>query len=168
MTLKRLGSDHYFNNCAFVFAETGSLNHFWRDLEVIIVLAITYLFLQKQKVLMTLKRRSTWTRPLRRQWRWTWVTIPLPACRNTQTTARLVCCRAYLPVNTARLRPAEGQFLKFVARGFLRVLRFPPLHRLMVQLIKYSSNKCDFNTVELNRWAVPLYRVAHNTTCCMW
>ena len=25
---KRLGSDHYFNNYALIFAETGSLNHF--------------------------------------------------------------------------------------------------------------------------------------------
>ena len=36
-------------------------------------------------------------------------------------------------------------FLKLVVTGFLRVLQFPPfLHRLMVQPIKYSSNKCEF------------------------
>ena len=34
--------------------------------------------------------------------------------------------------------------------GFLRVLRFPPLlHQLMVQPIKYSSNKSDCNSVKL-------------------
>ena len=60
-------------------------------------------------------------------------------------------------------------FLKLVARGFLRVLRFPPLlHRLMVQPIKSSSNKCDFNSVKPNSWAVPSYHVARNTTCCTW
>ena len=42
-------------------------------------------------------------------------------------------------------------FLKLVARGFLRVLRFPPLlHRFNDSANKISSNKCDFNSVKLN------------------
>ena len=42
-------------------------------------------------------------------------------------------------------------FLEFVVRGFLRVLRFPPLlHRLMVQPMIHSSNKCHFISVKLN------------------
>ena len=66
-------------------------------------------------------------------------------------------------------------FWKLVTRGFLRVLQFPPLlHPLMVQPIKYSSNKCNFNSVELNSWAVPLWHVTRHVACdkrwmcCTW
>ena len=55
--------------------------------------------------------------------------------------------------------------------GFL-----PSFIGLMVQLIKESSNKCDFNFVKLNSWAVPSYQVARYLTlardkrsmCCTW
>ena len=42
-------------------------------------------------------------------------------------------------------------FFKLVARGFLQVLRFPPLlHRFNDSANKISSNKCDFNSVSFN------------------
>ena len=52
----------------------------------------------------------------------------------------------------------------------------PSIIGLMVQPIKYSSDKCDFNSVTLNSSAVPSYQVAHNMTlacdkrsmCCTW
>ena len=55
--------------------------------------------------------------------------------------------------------------------GFL-----PSFIGLMVQPIKQSSNKCDFNSVKLNSWAVPSYQVARYMTlacdkrsmCCTW
>ena len=55
--------------------------------------------------------------------------------------------------------------------GFL-----PSFIGLMVQPIKQSSNKCDFNSVKLNSWAVNSYQVARNMTlardkrsmCCTW
>ena len=53
--------------------------------------------------------------------------------------------------------------LKPVARGFLRVLWFPPLlHRFNDSANKISSSKCDFNSVKRNSWAVPSYQVARN------
>ena len=56
-------------------------------------------------------------------------------------------------------------FLKLVARGFLRVPRFPPLlHWFNDSANKISSNKCNFNSVKLNSWAVPSYQVACNMT----
>ena len=55
--------------------------------------------------------------------------------------------------------------------GFL-----PSFIGLMVQPMKLSSNKCNFNSVRLNSWAVPLYQVARNmilahykySMCCTW
>ena len=55
--------------------------------------------------------------------------------------------------------------------GFL-----PSFIGLMVQPIKWSSNKCDFNSVKLDSWAVSSYQVARNMTlagdkrsmCCTW
>ena len=55
--------------------------------------------------------------------------------------------------------------------GFL-----PSFIGLMAQPIKQSSNKCDFNSVKLNSWAVPSYQVARSmtlardkrSTCCTW
>ena len=56
-----------------------------------------------------------------------------------------------------------SHFLKLVVRDFLWVLRFPPLlHSLMVLANKMKPNKCDFNSVKLNSWVVPLYHVAHD------
>ena len=53
--------------------------------------------------------------------------------------------------------------LNLIIRGFLPVLRFPPLlHQLMVQPIKQSKIKCDLNSVKLNSWAVPSFQVAHS------
>ena len=55
-------------------------------------------------------------------------------------------------------------FLKLVVRGFLRVLRFPPLlHWLMVLAKVPQKYLCDFNSVKLNSWSVPSYQVAHDT-----
>ena len=58
----------------------------------------------------------------------------------------------------------------------LTVIRIIWFIGLMVQPIIWSSNKCDFNSVKLNSWAVPSYQVARNMTlardkrsmCCTW
>ena len=39
---------------------------------------------------------------------------------------------------------------------------------LMVQSIKWSSNRCDLNSVKLNSWAVSSYHLVRITTCCIW
>ena len=64
---------------------------------------------------------------------------------------------------------SSGVFSRY--SGFL-----PSFIGLMVQPIKVSSNKCDYNSVKLNSWAVPSYQVARNMTlardkhsmCCTW
>ena len=66
-------------------------------------------------------------------------------------------CRQHPKRRTVtRVRYRSGHmwhFLKLVARGFLRVLRFPPLlprFNWSANLKKKSSNKCDFNSVKLH------------------
>ena len=54
-------------------------------------------------------------------------------------------------------------FLKLVVRGFLRVLRFPPLlYPLIVSASKIKLKYYDLNSVKLNSWAVPSYQMGHD------
>ena len=76
-----------------------------------------------------------------------------------------ICAVSSRVIKLLSLRHKDSNLITLVARGFLRVLRFPPLlHGINDSANKISSNKCDFNSVKLNSWAVPSYRMAHNTT----
>ena len=71
-------------------------------------------------------------------------------------------------------------FLKLVARGFLRVLRFPPLfHQFNGSANIIELNTCDLNSVKLNSlscpfiphetWHVAWYVAsAKRSICCTW
>ena len=73
-------------------------------------------------------------------------------------SAFLACHQCYsagssLALGLEFLRFSMWHFLTLVVKGFLRVLRFPPLlHRLMVSVnnVKLSKNECDFSSAKLD------------------
>ena len=83
---------------------------------------------------------------------------------TVSTSAFLACQQCYCVGSKLawgldlRALVAYVAFSEARPRGFLRVFRFPPLlHWLMVQPIKWSSNKSSLHSAKLNSWAVPSY-----------
>ena len=89
-------------------------------------------------------------------WKLSWATRGVTVSTSAFLACHQCCCAgSSLALGLEFSGFSMWHFLKLVARGFLRVLRLPPsppppLHRLMVQPVKSSSNKCNLNSVKLS------------------
>ena len=106
-------------------------------------------------------------------------------CVTVGTSAFLACHQCYCAGFQSRLGIESSgcsmwNFLKLVARGFLRVLRFPPLlRRLMVQQKTKKRNKAQLNEIstlsdifaELSlrtTWHATHVARDKRSMCCTW